>query len=69
MTRNMGAIDRAIRIVAAVALLYAAFATDLTGGGLVQVAAVLVAAVFALTAAAGHCPLYRIVGLRTCRRG
>ena len=32
-------------------------------------AAVLVAAVFALTAAAGHCPLYRIVGLRTCRRG
>ena len=67
MTTNMGKIDRALRIVAAAALLFVALATTMLGSGILFWLAVIVAAVFTLTAFVGNCPLYSIIGLKTCQ--
>ena len=66
MTTNMGKIDRTLRIVIAAALAYAAFGTTLLGTGALFWLALIVAGVFTLTAFVGNCPLYRIIGLKTC---
>jgi len=66
MTVNMGKIDRGLRLVMTAVLAYAAFATDSLGTGVLYWAALAVAAVFALTALVGNCPLYSILGIRTC---
>ena len=55
MTTNMGKIDRALRIVAAAALLFVALATTILGSGILFWLAV------------GNCPLYSIIGLKTCQ--
>lgn len=67
MTVNTGKIDRGLRLVVAAVLVYVAFATDALGSGLLFWIALAVAAVFTLTALVGNCPLYSIIGIRTCR--
>lgn len=68
MRINMGTLDRGLRLVLAALLLGLALGTNLLGGALFWVALV-VAAVFTLTAVIGNCPLYSILGIRTCRNG
>ncbi|WP_244437543.1 YgaP family membrane protein [Roseivivax isoporae] len=65
----MGTLDRALRIVVALGLLYVAFGTTVAAAGLLHWLAIAVAAVFVLTALLGNCPLYTLVGIRTCRAG
>lgn len=67
MTLNMGKIDRGLRLVVAAALVYAAFATGIFGTGVLFWVALAIAAVFAVTALIGNCPLYSIIGIRTCQ--
>ncbi|MEE4186956.1 MAG: DUF2892 domain-containing protein [Roseobacter sp.] len=67
MTINMGKIDRAARLVIAVVLMFVALGTTALSGGILFWVALIVAAVFTLTAIVGNCPLYSIVGLKTCR--
>ena len=67
MTTNMGKIDRGGRLAIAVLLLVLAFGTTALGAGVLFWLALIVAGVFALTALMGNCPLYAIVGLKTCR--
>lgn len=67
MTTNMGKIDRGLRLVVAAALLFVAFGTAMFGSVVLFWLALIVAAVFTLTACVGNCPLYRIVGLKTCQ--
>ncbi|MCE0487260.1 YgaP family membrane protein [Ornithinimicrobium sediminis] len=63
MNRNVGTVDRATRAVLAVAALVWAFVTGATSGlGLVLI---VVALVLLGTAAAGFCPLYRVLGIST----
>ena len=64
MKRNMGNIDRIIRIIIAivVAALYFTGAIPGTLGIILMV----VAAVFVLTSLFSVCPLYSIVGMNTC---
>ncbi len=64
MTRNEGTLDRVLRLVLAVAALAGALAAG--PGTVAGVVLLVVAAVLALTAATGFCPLYRLVGLSTC---
>ncbi|MBO9475681.1 DUF2892 domain-containing protein [Shimia sp. R10_1] len=66
MMKNMGMIDRGGRLIIAAALVYMALVAGVIGGVLFWIA-LAVAAVFTLTAFVGNCPLYRIVGLKTCR--
>ncbi|MEL6884588.1 MAG: DUF2892 domain-containing protein [Pseudomonadota bacterium] len=67
MIANMGKIDRIGRLVIAAALLILALATDMLGTGILFWLALIVAAVFTLTALVGNCPLYSIVGIKTCK--
>lgn len=67
MTTNMGKFDRGGRLVIAALLLFLAFGTNVLGSGFLFWLALIVAAVFTLTATVGNCPLYSILGIKTCR--
>lgn len=65
MKKNMGSIDRAIRIVVAIVLI-ALYATGVITGvwGIVSL---VLAVVFILTSLVSTCPLYLPFGIRTNR--
>ena len=65
MTKNMGRLDRSLRVILGIALLAYGLLGSATGliAGLASVAG----AVFVLTSAISFCPLYRIIGLKTCQ--
>ncbi|SLN35812.1 YgaP family membrane protein [Ruegeria meonggei] len=67
MTTNMGKFDRALRILIAATLAVLAFGTGTLESGILFWVALAVAAVFTLTAFVGNCPIYHIIGLKTCR--
>lgn len=67
MTTNMGKFDRGGRLAIAVVLLVLAFGTNVLGSGVLFWLALVVAGVFALTSVVGSCPLYSVLGLKTCR--
>lgn len=66
MKTNMGTLDRVIRILLSVgiALLYA---TGILSGTWASIAG-MIAVIFLLTSLIGFCPLYRLVGMTTCKR-
>jgi len=64
MQKNMGTLDKTLRlIVAAIAVALAASGTLV---GTLAIIAYLLAAVFVVTSLVSFCPLYRLIGLRTC---
>ena len=64
MKKNMGAADRIIRIVAAIAFAVLYFTGTVTGTwGIVLL---VLGGVFVLTSLVGTCPLYSLLGLNTC---
>lgn len=66
MARNVGTVDRALRAVVGILALLGAFVLGWFSGWMVWAAAV-VGVIMLLTAAVGFCPLYRLVGVNTCR--
>ena len=66
MPVNMGTTDRAIRLTIAALLAFAALVTGIFGHGLWFWLVLLVAAVLTMTARFGSCPLYSILGVKTC---
>lgn len=66
MKTNMGGIDRIIRIIIAViiGLLY----YNGTIGGTLGIVLLVLAAVFVLTGIVGFCPLYKPLGINTCKK-
>lgn len=65
MKKNMGGTDRTIRLLIAALLVVLYFMEILTGTlGLIGL---VVAAVFALTSLVSFCPLYSLVGIKTCK--
>ncbi len=67
MTVNMGKLDRGFRLVAAAALFILATGTTVGDGTWVEWAFYGFGAVALLTAVFGNCPLYTLLGIRTCR--
>lgn len=69
MTANVGTADRVLRAVLGVVLLWLAFASGYPAmdGAILKFGAALVGVVMLLTALLGTCPLYRLLGIRTCR--
>ncbi|WP_156192697.1 YgaP family membrane protein [Corynebacterium kalinowskii] len=64
MKPNEGSLDRGLRaVLAIIAAACAAFVTS----GTTSIILWVVAAILALTAAVGFCPLYRIFGISTCK--
>lgn len=68
MPVNMGTADRAIRLTVAALLFFAALVTEILGQGVWFWLALLVAAVLTMTAIFGSCPLYSILGIKSCDR-
>lgn len=66
MKKNMGNVDRGIRIVAA--LIVAALILTGTVSGVLAIVLGVIAAVFVLTSVIGFCPLYAPFGINTCPR-
>jgi len=66
MKVNVGTTDRILRVI--VGLVAALFALFGGVGGVLAVVLGIVAAALLLTAALGHCGLYRLIGISTCPR-
>jgi ABC-type transport system involved in cytochrome bd biosynthesis fused ATPase/permease subunit len=66
MTKNLGTVDRALRALVGILALAGAFALGWFSGWMVWAAAV-VGVIMLVTAAVGMCPIYRLVGINTCR--
>lgn len=66
MKKNMGALDKSLRVLAAIfiALLYY---LDILSG-MVAYILMAVAIVFLITSFVNFCPLYAILGVNTCKR-
>lgn len=64
MKRNESNQDRGIRaVVGIIALLIGLFAVD----GFLRALLIIVGLVLVITAAVGFCPLYRLLGINTCK--
>ncbi|MEH6652020.1 MAG: DUF2892 domain-containing protein [Motiliproteus sp.] len=61
MQKNVGTIDRTVRIIAGLVLLALVFVGPQTPWGWIGLVPLL-------TASIGWCPAYRIFGLRTCSK-
>lgn len=59
---NVGGVDRIVRVVIGLILAVAVFRTT----GAVEIIAGVLALIALVTGIAGMCPLYRLVGIRTC---
>lgn len=65
MTTNEGTVDRSIRVALAVAAVVGAVLVG--ASSVLGIVLLVVAGVLLLTAATGFCPLYRVLGISTCR--
>ena len=60
MTKNIGNLDRILRIIIGVGLIAASLIGALPAWGWIGVIPLV-------TALVGWCPLYRVIGVRTCK--
>ncbi|MEM6344033.1 MAG: DUF2892 domain-containing protein [Bacteroidota bacterium] len=65
MTKNMGNVDRIVRVLIALAVIVL-FATNVISGTVALILGV-VAGIFVLTSLVGTCPLYRLFGISSCK--
>ena len=65
MTTNVGSPDKIARIVLGVVAAVVAFLVG--AGSVLGIILFVVAAILVVTALTGFCPLYRIVGINTCK--
>ncbi len=64
MKRNMGSADRIVRFLAAAAMIALYFTGTVTGTwGIVLL---VLAGVFIITSLVSFCPLYTLLGIKTC---
>lgn len=65
MKKNMGGIDKIIRLI--VAITVAALYFTKTISGTLGIVLMVFAGVFVLTSIIGFCPLYTLFGINTCK--
>lgn len=64
MPKNMGSLDKTLRVIVAIVLALLVFMGQITGTW--AIVAGVVAAVFILTSLVGICPAYLPFGIKTC---
>lgn len=64
MKKNMGSVDRIVRILIAIVVTVLYFTGVISG--VLGITLLVIAGVFVLTSLINFCPLYRIFGIRTC---
>lgn len=69
MTANLGSIDRAFRVILGIALLALPFLSGwaIFGSTTAMLVSVIVGVVMIATSALRFCPLYRVLGIQTCK--
>jgi len=69
MTNNIGTLDRAFRAILGIVLLAAPFVSGMTlfSSTTATVISVAVGAIMLGTSAIKFCPLYRLLGVQTCK--
>ena len=69
MTTNVGTIDRLLRLALGVGLLYLAFFSGLPAFAvpLPKYAAALIGVIMLLTSGLRMCPIYSLLGFKTCK--
>ncbi len=65
MKKNMGNLDRIIRVALALVVAVLYFTGIISGTMAIVLGAI--AAIFVLTSLVGLCPLYSLVGIKTCK--
>lgn len=65
MKKNMGMLDRSLRVLVAIVLAVLTYTGTITGNA--AIAAWVVTAIFVLTSVVSFCPIYRIIGIDTCQ--
>lgn len=66
MKKNMGSADRVIRVLMALVIAGLYFSKIISGT--VAIVLLVVAGIFLLTSLIGSCPLYSVLGIRTCKK-
>ena len=66
MKKNMGIVDRSIRVVLAILFAYLFFSNTVTGT--MGIVLLIFGIVFLLTSLVSFCPLYTFVGINTCKK-
>lgn len=64
MKKNMGSADRVVRIILAAVFAVLYFTGTVTGT--LGIVLLILGSIFLLTSLVSFCPLYALVGLRTC---
>ena len=64
MKKNMGTVDRIVRLLIAAVVVVLYFNNTITGT--LGIVLMVLAAVFVLTSLVSFCPLYTLFGLNTC---
>ena len=67
MKKNMGTLDKSIRIIVAV-IITSLYFTKVISGTL-AIVLLIFAVVFLITSFISFCPLYTLIGLNTCKKG
>lgn len=66
MLKNMGGTDRTLRVILAIVFATLYFTGTVTGtGGIILL---VLGGVFLLTSLVSFCPLYVLLGIRTCKK-
>ncbi|HAL82103.1 MAG TPA: DUF2892 domain-containing protein [Mucilaginibacter sp.] len=65
MKKNMGTIDRLLRVLVAIAIIILYYFGTISGT--LAVILLVVAGVFILTSFISFCPLYTLFGIKTCK--
>lgn len=65
MKKNMGTADRIIRIIIAVFIGTLYFSEVLTGT--LGIVLLIISVIFVLTSIISFCPIYSVIGLKTCK--
>lgn len=61
----MGTADKSIRLIAAI-MIVVLYYTGIVEGG-IALALLIIAVIFALTSLISFCPLYKLIGINTCK--
>ena len=65
MKKNMGNLDRIVRIVFALSMAIFYFSNIITG--VLGIVLLIVAGVFVITSLVSFCPLYTLIGFNSCK--
>ena len=63
MTKNMGTVDRVIRVILAIVVILLYLAGTITGVAAIILS--IIAAIFIITSIVGYCPLYVLLKIST----